>query len=661
MAPPRVVIDLSLDDSPPAVKQSPIRRRPAVVSKAVRPREPSPDVCILSDEEVAAFKPRKKRKVTPPPPPSARITRRKDEFIPLEELLDSDDSLPSLRALLSSCKTPPKNKPAKPSHSQAPNSTESSTKKTDSASRRLAPRLTGNFQSRRRLRSPSSSPLDKSSAPFLFKPDPSPFSFCGAAGPENSSSWLASIDKAGEWVGWEATPRRHIGKSTRRPSQCDEPCPSLPSSRPLKSTSASLQKSKSSKPRPTDAEREAERARKAAEKEEAKAADKARKAEERQKAKDVKNAEKEAEKTAKAREKRETTAINEANKRRTDKAISTLEMILDVPVAMTDHNLLPNIRAFAQNLSFEVSLWEAPIPNLLRWRRKSSNRFNADLKQWEPCDQSIRYEDHVLVWYSAEDFVARALAECSGSNARFADTLSGLVAKVKGACRHKKTLYVIEGLVAWQRKNRSLANKAYTAAVARQVLATQQTTADDPSAATNGTSPKKARKTAKPKKPEPTYVDDEIIEDALLELQVKHGILIHHTTDSSDSAAWIAGFTQSISTIPYSQETNPLHPPPNFALTSGLVKSGATASDTYVLLLQQIGRVAPNVAYGIEAEYENMGVLMRALQRGGPTALEDVQKVSSKFGLPGRERVGRTVSARVWTVLMGMDPGSFEV
>lgn len=53
------------------------------------------------------------------------------------------------------------------------------------------------------------------------------------------------------------------------------------------------------------------------------------------------------------------------------------------------------------------------------------------------------------------------------------------------------------------------------------------------------------------KKAPEVRVDEDLIEDALLQLQVLNNCLIHHTATSHDSAEWIANFTQHISLIPY--------------------------------------------------------------------------------------------------------------
>lgn len=53
------------------------------------------------------------------------------------------------------------------------------------------------------------------------------------------------------------------------------------------------------------------------------------------------------------------------------------------------------------------------------------------------------------------------------------------------------------------------------------------------------------------KKRQEGYIDQDLVEDALLRLQVMHGALIHHTAVMVETAEWILVFTQHISTVPY--------------------------------------------------------------------------------------------------------------
>ncbi len=111
------------------------------------------------------------------------------------------------------------------------------------------------------------------------------------------------------------------------------------------------------------------------------------------------------------------------------------------------------------------------------------------------------------------------------------------VLRLKSTHDDLSPIYLIEGLETWMRKNKNIRNRAYQAAVLRQT--------DGPGIGAPTAGPSKR------KKPAAEYIDEDMVEDALLRLQVMHGCLIHHTAVPVETAEWVANFTQHISTIPY--------------------------------------------------------------------------------------------------------------
>jgi crossover junction endonuclease EME1 len=93
--------------------------------------------------------------------------------------------------------------------------------------------------------------------------------------------------------------------------------------------------------------------------------------------------------------------------------------------------------------------------------------------------------------------------------------------------------------MVWMRKNRNSKNRQFTEAVRSHLSQEVPTT---------------SQRTRK-KKEQDYYVDEDLIEDALLRLQAIHGALIHHTNAVIETAEWIFNFTQHISTIPYKYAT----------------------------------------------------------------------------------------------------------
>jgi crossover junction endonuclease EME1 len=192
----------------------------------------------------------------------------------------------------------------------------------------------------------------------------------------------------------------------------------------------------------------------------------------------------------------------------------------------------------------------------------------------------------------------------------------------------------------------------------------------------------------KRKRKEPEYVDEDMIEDALLRLQVVHGALIHHTGIKIQTAEWIITFTQHISTIPYrlvhSFTTNPLAIfnclllipfdlltsfsraekdalDTAFCMESGQVKTGDNPEDTFVKMLEEINRLTKSIAYGITTEYPSVQTLVKGLKTNGPLGLKDLNKCANKDGAFADKRIGPSISKRVHSVFMGRDPGSYDV
>jgi crossover junction endonuclease EME1 len=269
---------------------------------------------------------------------------------------------------------------------------------------------------------------------------------------------------------------------------------------------------------------ELERAQKIKDKEDQKEREKARKAEEKEK---------------KAREKQIAQDVAAVNRARTDKKTSTPEMIVDLHTSIGETASGEPIRTFLSNIGVDISSHTGTIPNLIKWRRKVQSRFNEELDQWEPAPRVIEEEKHVMCLLSATEFVSKACADVTQSDAQ---DLDAHVMKIKSCYPDCAPIYLVEGLAAWMKKNKSTRNKAYQAAVINQ---------SNPSADAATASATQGRPSKRKKKPTPEYVDEDMIEDALLRLQVVHKCLIHHTTAAVQTAEWVATFTQHISTIPY--------------------------------------------------------------------------------------------------------------
>jgi len=261
---------------------------------------------------------------------------------------------------------------------------------------------------------------------------------------------------------------------------------------------------------------------------------KAEKAEKKLKEKEDEKERKRVLKEEKAREKQLAADLAEVNKVRTDKKTSTPEMVVDLPLSIEGKSVDDQIKGFLKNLQVQTTTYNSLVPNIIKWRRKVTAQFNEEFGHWEPIPAEIRRESHVLCLLSAKEFV-----DMAGANPAEVDgqDLEAHVLKLKSKYENSIPIYLIEGLEAWMRKNKNTRNRAYQAAVLSQM--------DGQGAEAPTVSNSRRKKSAD------EYIDEDMVEDALLRLQAMHGCLIHHTAVTVETAEWVANFTQHISTIPY--------------------------------------------------------------------------------------------------------------
>ncbi|KAL6824699.1 ERCC4 domain-containing protein [Trichoderma sp. SZMC 28015] len=355
--------------------------------------------------------------------------------------------------------------------------------------------------------------------------------------------------------------------------------------------------------------------------------------------KERKRQEKEQLKEAKALEKERAAALAEVNKVRTDKKVSTPEMILIMPSSVNE-GLKVQLETLLDGLSVEYTTRESPIGNAFKWARKVRSRFNDEMGRWEPIPLQIKSEKHVLILLTADEFVDMAVNDSVDSN----------VSRTKRHFPGHELIYLLEGINLWMRKNRNIRNRRFTSGVRAQEQ-------PDPGAASTTATPRRRRNNAAVEE----YISEDIVEDAMLRLQVEHDVLIHHTAVPLETAQWIVAFTQHISTIPYKKMRDKMTSAAGFCMESGQVRTGDDARDTYVRLLQEIARVTAPIAYGIVSEFGTVGELVTGLEQGGPLRLENVRKSANKDGAVSDRAVGQAVSRRIHKVFTGRDEMSTDV
>ncbi|KKY32801.1 putative ercc4 domain-containing protein [Diaporthe ampelina] len=365
--------------------------------------------------------------------------------------------------------------------------------------------------------------------------------------------------------------------------------------------------------------------------------------------------EREESKEQRRREKERAAALAEVNKVRTDKKVSTPEMIVDLPSSMGPSVRL-QVETLLQDLNVRHYPYNSPVNNVVKWRRKVRARFNEDEGYWEPIPvERIEPEKHAMVLMPAAEFVELAL----GANG------SDLEAHVLRMQRHyegDQLVYMIEGLAPWMRKNRNVRNRQFQSAVRN---AGGDADSDSAAAAAATAPPPSSQappgRRRKDPKPPPVYIDEDQVEDALLQLQVAHGVIIHHTAAPIETAQWVATFTQHISTIPYRRQRDAANESAAFCMDSGQVRTGDGPADTYARMLQEIARVTAPIAYGIAGQFPTVGQLVRGLEAEGPLALEAIRKSANRDGAFTDRTIGQAISRRVHKVFTGRDEASTDI
>ncbi|KAK1761456.1 ERCC4 domain-containing protein [Echria macrotheca] len=382
--------------------------------------------------------------------------------------------------------------------------------------------------------------------------------------------------------------------------------------------------------------------------------EKAREAEAREAEKQRKLKEKVQEKEERALERKKAAALAEVNKIRTDKKVSTPEMIVDLPASLS-----PTIRvqaeALLKDLDVEACTWNSPVDDVIKWRRKVKSRYVDELERWEPIPLRIDEEKYAMVIMPAAQFVTLALNENGNAS------LDSHVQSMQFHFPNVTIIYLIEGLTPWLRKNKNLRNRQFVSAV-RSGLPVDEGEPEQQQQPPPSTQqqPSRRRKTAAAVPQQ--YIDEDTIEDALLQLQVLHSVLIHHTATPLETAQWIAVFTQHISTVPYRRQREDANASAaGFCMETGQVRTGDGPRDTYTRMLQEIGRVTAPIAYGIAGEFGTVRDLVRGLEEGGPLVLERVRKSANKDGAFSDRAVGQAVSRRVWKIFMGRDESSTDI
>ncbi|EEP79813.1 conserved hypothetical protein [Uncinocarpus reesii 1704] len=335
--------------------------------------------------------------------------------------------------------------------------------------------------------------------------------------------------------------------------------------------------------------------------------------------------------------------IAQANKLKINKKESTPEMLIDLSSTFQGSSIGTQVNEYMRHLEVQTNFIATEIPNIVSWRRKVTAIYNDEAGHWEPCPLRIEKEGHVLCFLTAQNFVD--LVASSGASQTVESHFQNVIRHYPGC----KIIYLIEGLFAYMRKNQNIRNRAYQAAVLRQIGDSHDATTEQRSS---------SRRSAKT--PAPSAIDDDRVEDALLQLQIQHHCLIYQTATAAETAEWIKNFTEHISTIPYRRERISMQNAA-FCMDTGQVKTGTDADDTYIKMLEEIQRITAPIAYGVAMKYSNVRELVNGMKAHGPLSLQDVKKCANKSGALTEARIGPAVSKRLHKIFTSVDPCSADI
>lgn len=431
-----------------------------------------------------------------------------------------------------------------------------------------------------------------------------------------------------------------------------------------RTSTASPQKRKASSAADEEKARKAEeRAAQQAERDAAKAAEKARKdveaetrrlekekvAAEKKAAADAKKAEREkaaeekkataerkkAEKEAAARKKKEEEDLESVNRVRKSAKDTIKEMIIDVSPKLKKHD----VGRLAMLALKEAKVKDIPInyhpPNkcedwdtgrMMRFRRIVDRVYDKERRIFLPLlEKQIKDEDHIIVHFTSDEWVDLVVPEPMVNPL----PIEHHVQRIKSMMGpDAKIIYLVEGVAEAMRKDKLL----WTRHQQDQIRAMLNRDHNGP--------PPAAR-----------FNNTEAFDEAEVTLQMDHGVKVHHTPDYKKSAEWISFFTNHISTISLQNTRFSLEL--GFPTVGGQPKVGKDNKDTYFKMLQQIFRVTPDIAEGIQAKYKNVRLLVSAFRDHGDEVLTNLPCLTN--GTPNTKVISSVISKRIAGVFLEKD------
>ncbi|KAK9365833.1 hypothetical protein V1509DRAFT_631942 [Lipomyces kononenkoae] len=351
--------------------------------------------------------------------------------------------------------------------------------------------------------------------------------------------------------------------------------------------------------------------------------------------------EKEAEREQKRKEKEQMSLERQrqhelaaVNKLKMSKKDTCAEMIVDIDADFAKTVGGQKLLSILVPLGIEVSTsWTSPTRNMIKWRRKVKAEYNDALGLFVPIPEEIRKECFILIVLTGVEFVDMVIENQLAEN----------VTSIRRIYPDLKLIYMIEGLNSFFKKMATQTQREFNNMVQDALGNSQSRT-------------KKLRNEegdlfVKIQKKYNHRQHADVIEDALIMLQVVYDCLVFHSTTSLDSAEWIAILTQDIGTIPYKNARLNIHE--TICMESGQVKAGTTTKDTFSQTLRQVKYVTPGLSKGISDRYGTINEMMKALDSRGSNAFLAIG------GEASNRKIGQTLANNLDSIFSSTDPNAF--
>ena len=328
---------------------------------------------------------------------------------------------------------------------------------------------------------------------------------------------------------------------------------------------------------------------------------------------------KDAAKASAAAEKAAAQLLNSVNKLRNSKTESLPELHVCLSPALASY--VPQLAALltTRGSPIDTATFHPPasLGRLLVWDRNRTASYSPETGLFTPLSTAQRCrEPHLLAHLTAREYVS--LVGTAGL-----DTFITDLHRLHPPCTQPRHLILLlEGYQIHLRSLRNADNRRFQSRV-RGTDAPPTTTATGSTEAT--------------------------LEQSLLTLQLRHNLLIHHTSCVQESVEWIALLTGDVAQVPYRRAKAWLYRDVAFCAEG---RAGTGARDTFVKMLQEVSRVTPQVAEAVVREAGSVEGLVGMLACEGSVAEVEMARVGVA------KKLGVALERRLRGVFYGRDEGS---